>query len=276
MVYPLILLLLLAAICLTARIVWFGLWIALRGTQVVIPWSISGLPEYAPLSFLGRTRDCSRLCVSNRDHCDLVFWTHPPTLNAMSLLIDAVTGFTGAVAVGVDCGLRAIGEENAERGKWLITAGPFGRGAHSGAGPHYAPESSFPGQAIARVDITKYIDALKLRKDVEEQIQDPSVRSKGAAVFSFIFGDVSNRYVTCSGLIGQAILRQECTPLGGALQRALRERFNRGGITPADLARAVAVLGLAPKDMSQPIEVRRIWVDRAAPSQQSCALRGKL
>ena len=69
----------------------------------------SGLPKYAPHSFLRRTRDASRLSVCNEDRCDLVFWTHSSTFNAMSLLIDAATGFTGAVAVGLDCGLKDMG-----------------------------------------------------------------------------------------------------------------------------------------------------------------------
>ncbi len=246
-----ILVLWLAAICLSARVVRFGLRLARRGTRVVIPWSTSGLPAYAPRSFLKRTRDGSRLSVCNADRCELVFWTHSPVLNPMSLLIDAATGFTGAVAVGVDCGLKAIDGES-----WLISAGPFGRGARAGAGPHYAPESSFPSQAIARVDIAGYIDPLRLREDLQQQIQEPFARSKGAAVFSFLFGDVSNRYVTCSGLIGKAILRQESTPLGRALRQALQERLWRGGVTPADLAQAVALLGLIPRGMLQPLQGR--------------------
>ena len=247
---------LLCAIDLAGRVVRFGSWIVFRGTQVIIPWSTSGLPKYAPHSYLRRTRDCSRLSFCQEDRCDLVFWTHSPTFNAMSLLIDAVTGFTGAVAVGVDCGLNEIGGE-----RWLISAGPFGRGSRSGAGPHYSPESSFPSQAIARVDIAAYINPLRLREDLEQQIREPIVRLKGAAVFSFLFGDVSNRFVTCSGLIGKAILRQEDTPLSWALRRALQERLGRGGVTPADLARAVAILGLAPRGTSLPIRLRRLGLE---------------
>ena len=101
-------LLLLGAIYLADRVVRWRSWIAFRGPLVVIPWSTSGLPKYTPNSFLRRTRDRSRLSVCKEDYCDLVFWTHSPTFNAMSLLIDAATGFTGAVAVAVDCGLEDI------------------------------------------------------------------------------------------------------------------------------------------------------------------------
>jgi hypothetical protein len=242
--------LLLCAIYLTGRVVRWGSWIALRGPRVVIPWSTSGLPKYTPHSFLRRTRDRSRLSVCKEDYCDLVFWTHSPTFNAMSLLIDAATGFTGAVAVAVDCGLKEIGG-----GSWLISAGPFGRGPRSGAGPYYAPESSFASRAIARVDIARYINPLRLREDLEQQIREPIARSKGAAVFSFLFGDVSNRFVTCSGLIGKAILRQENTPFGRALRQALYERRGRAGVTPGDLARAAAILDLFPRRL--PAEPRK-------------------
>jgi len=233
-----------------------GWWIAFRGKRVLIPWSTAGLPKYAPHSFLKRTRDASRLSVSNEDCCDLIFWTHPPNFNAMSLLIDAATGFTGAVAVGLDCGLQEMGGEN-----WVISAGPFGRGARSEAGPHYAPEASFPSQAIARVDISGYINPSRLRENLQQQIREPIARSKGAAAFSFLFGDVSNKFVTCSGLIGKAILRQEETPLGWALRKALQERLGRAGVTPADLARAAAILGLAPRGSAMPIQVCRLGLE---------------
>jgi hypothetical protein len=101
--------LLLCAIYLTGRVVRLGSWIAFRDTRVIIPWSTADLPKYAPHSFLRRTRDASRLSVCDEDCCDLVFWTHSPTFSAMSFLIDAATGFTGAVAVGLDCGLQEMG-----------------------------------------------------------------------------------------------------------------------------------------------------------------------
>jgi hypothetical protein len=162
----------------------------------------------------------------------------------MNPLIDAVTGFTGAVAVGVDCGLEEMGGES-----WLISSGPFGRGVRSGAGPHYAPASSFPGRATARVDIAGHLNPLILREDLEQRIKEPIARSKGAAVFSFLFGDVSSRFVTCSGLIGTAVLRQGNTPFARALRQALDERRGRAGVTPADLAEAAAIVGLFPRRM---------------------------
>ncbi|MEQ1948838.1 MAG: hypothetical protein ABL995_16730 [Bryobacteraceae bacterium] len=122
-------------------------------------------------------------------------------------------------------------------------------------GPHYMPASSNGHSAWAPVRIEPFVNVDRLRADLEAAIAEPSILHRRLDPIGYLLGHVRPDRVTCSGLIGTAILRQELSPFATALRKALRERMTWGEITPADLARAAAILGLVPEGATRPITV---------------------
>jgi hypothetical protein len=96
------------------------------------------------------------------------------------------------------------------------------------------------------------LDAGVLLADLCAAIENPAVRHKGAAPIGYLAGRTGPNRVTCSGLIGQAVLRQPESPYGQALRESLRRRWTYGEITPADLARAAHLVhAAAPSPIEQ-------------------------
>ncbi|MGA2326192.1 MAG: hypothetical protein ABSH05_07880 [Bryobacteraceae bacterium] len=224
-------------------------WTWRGGSRVVVPWNEAHLPQFPVLAQRRRTRDGSFLSVRGTNSCQLLLWKLPRGPIGLSpLLADAVTGWTGIWSVAVDCSLESKGEP------WVITSGEFRLGEIRLSGPHYAPLAACPGSALARIDISPYIDASRLLVDLRNSIANPAIRHNGAReTLDFLLGRVREDRVNCSGLAGRAILKQPSSPMAKALRQAMRDRFTWGDVTPSDLARAAAILGLAPDGASIPI-----------------------
>lgn len=230
-----------------------GMWIYRGGGSVIIPWTVTSPPPWSPFAHLRRTRDGSKFSVRNEGSCCLIFWKLPPRPGLGAFLGDAISGFAGICTVAADCSLESQGEP------WLIKSGPWSIQNRLISGPHYMALAACPLPVMARVDISEFIDARQLLRDLQERISCPAVRHKSANPLLYLLGSTRPDRVTCSSLIGLAILRQDSTPLERALRLALRERFTYGEITPADLARALAILGLSPQGTKEPIRTAPWW-----------------
>ena len=240
----------------------FLVWIQRGGSRVVVPWDKAHLPRSSVFARRRLTRDGAFLSVREPDSCQLLFWKRPRGAVGVSpLLADAVTGWTGIWSVAVDCSLESQSEP------WVITSGEFRLGTMRVSGPHYAPLSACHGSALARIDISSYIDASKLLADLRASIGDPAIRHNGVReTLNFFLGRVREDRVNCSSLAGRAILKQPSSPMARALRQALRDRFTYGDITPADLARAAAILGLCPGGVGIPVRaVPVLWQTSAGP-----------
>jgi hypothetical protein len=236
----------------------FAYWIWKIGDTIVIPWDNDATPPFAPLASRARTRVASRLAIREPDYCALIFMKRPkrcgPKRYRMDMLLfDVITGCTGVYSTAVDC------SHEADHRPWIITSDALRTPYWRIDGPHFAPLAACAPSGFVAVDISSHIDAHELLADLRRSIQDHKIRHKGIAPFSYLFGRTPANRVTCSGFIGQAILRQESTPLAAALRCALRERFTYGEISPADLARAAAILRLAPKGAAEPIRKISVW-----------------
>jgi hypothetical protein len=227
----------------------FLVWAWRGGSRVVVPWNEAHLPHFSVFAQRRRTRDGSFLSVRDPDSCQLLLWKLPRGGIGLSpLLADAATGWTGIWSVAVDCSLAGNGEA------WAITSGEFRVGEMRLSGPHYAPLAACHGSALARIDISPYIDASRLLADLRDSIANPAIRHNGAReTLDFLLARVREDRVNCSGLAGRAILKQPSSPMAKALRQAMRDRFIWGDVTPADLARAAAILGLSPEGVSIPI-----------------------
>jgi hypothetical protein len=216
---------------------------------VVVPWNEAHLPQPPIFAQRRRTRDGSFLSVREPDSCQLLLWRRPRSAIGLSpLLADAATGWTGIWCVAVDCSLESKGEP------WVITSGEFQLGEARLSGPHYAPLAACHGSALARLDISPYIDAPRLLADLRTSVENPAIRHNGAReTLDFFVGRMREDRVNCSSLAGRAILKQPASPMARALRQAMRDRFTFGDVTPADLARAAAILGLSPGGVGIPI-----------------------
>ncbi len=223
-----------------ARLCW---WILRGGSRVVIPWTNPRNPQGRSLSQRLRTRVGSHLTLRDPGYCALVFWKAPRGF----LLLDLLTGAAGVRGVGADFSHTCANES------WLITSHAIVAPRWSVDGPHFAPLSACYGPAQVRVNISSFIEVPRLLSDLEEFVYRPSIRHRGFDLPGYLLGLPGRNRVTCSGLIGGAILRQDTAPLARALRQALRERFTYGEITPADLARAVAILGMVPEGQTRPM-----------------------
>ena len=234
---------------LASQLLRFLVWTWRGGSRVVVPWNEAHLPQFPVLAQRRRTRDGSFLSVREPGFCQLLFWKLPRgKIGLTPLLADAVTGWTGIWAVAMDCSLESKGEP------WVITSGEFQLGETRLSGPHYAPLAACPGSALARIDISPHIDASRLLADLRNTVANPAVRHNGAReTLDFLLARVREDRVNCSGLAGRAILKQPSSTMAKALRQAMRDRFIWGDVTPADLARAAAILGLSPDGASIPI-----------------------
>jgi hypothetical protein len=217
---------------------------------VVIPWGVKESPPASVFSQRSRTRRQAGLEVRDEGCCALVFCKRARRFRPDLILLDLATGNTGAIAVAADLTLERQHEP------WLITSGRLELGRYRVDGPHYAPAEAWAEGPCAKVDVSPYIDARQLLAHLHEGVRNPAIRHKGFAPFSYICGRTRPDRVTCSSFIGNAILRQPSSPLARALRRALRERLTYGEISPADLARASAILRLLPEGSSQAIRLR--------------------
>ena len=232
-----------------SNLIWLIWWILRGGSRVVIPWTTEGIPKRSSLLQRRRTRDGSHLVLQKLGYCALVFWKIPLDSHWETRLLDFVTGSSGAIGAAVDFSHMFGGES------WLITSYAITIRRWNMDGPHFAPVSANhqPSPAWARVDVSSHVSVQQLLSDIQEPIYRTEVRHRGMDPFGYFLGLTSSNRVTCSGLIGGAILRQNDSPLAKALRQALRERWSYGEITPADLARAAAILGLIPESETQPI-----------------------
>jgi hypothetical protein len=227
----------------------FLVWTWRGGNRVVVPWNEAHLPHFSVFAQRRRTRDGSFLSVREPDSCQLLLWRLPRGAIGLSpLLADAAMGWTGIWSVAVDCSLESKGEA------WVITSGEFRLGEIRLSGPHYAPLAACHGSALARIDISACIDARRLLADLRSSIANPAIRHNGAReTLDFLLARVREDRVNCSGLAGRAILKQPSSPMAKALRQAMRDRFIWGDVTPADLARAAAILGLCPEGLATPV-----------------------
>ncbi|HLJ48043.1 MAG TPA: hypothetical protein VKU01_18635 [Bryobacteraceae bacterium] len=199
---------------------------------------------FSPMAHHGRTRDPAGLSVPKHHCCAIVLWKRPLDVGLWPVLADAITGFTGIWAITLDCSLEGRG------GRTVITSGEHALRRRVVSGPHYAPWNACRGSAIARIEIDRVIDGSRLLADLRNIIADTTVRHKGIAdAFSYFTGSTRADRVNCSSLIAQGICRQPVSPLARALAEALRQRFTYGDVTPADIARAAAILQLPVNDV---------------------------
>jgi hypothetical protein len=224
-----------------------------NGDTVAIPWSARSPTAFSPLAGRFRTRDAARLSLREPGRCALIFMKRPERCRFDLALLDALTGLAGAFSTAVD-----LSHRDGNRG-YVITSHALQMRRWRIDGPHFAPLAACAPDGFVSVDIACHIDARQLAADLERSIQNRAIRHKRFAPFSYVFGRTRADRVTCSGLIGQAILCQPLSPLARALHRALRERFTYGEITPADLARAAAILKLQTMESSDPLRIVSIW-----------------
>ena len=200
-----------------ARLCW---WILRGGSRVVIPWTNPRNPHGRSLSQRLRTRVGSHLTLRDPGYCALVFWNAPRGF----VLVDLLTGASGVRGVGADFSHACANES------WLITSHAIVTPRWSVNGPHFAPLSACYGPAQARVNISSLIEVPRLLNDLEEFVYRPSVCHRGLDLLGYLLGLPGRDKVTCSGLIGGVILRQQNAPLACALRQALRERITYGEI----------------------------------------------
>ncbi|MEQ1946120.1 MAG: hypothetical protein ABL995_02960 [Bryobacteraceae bacterium] len=226
----------------------FVLWAWRCGSRVVVPWTIEDLPQASRFADRRRTRDGDNLVCKDTSHCELVFFKRVNGKAWEPAIRDAITGFTGIETIAADFALERGGE------RWLITSTSLKLQRLTIDGPHYEPKSAGQGSAIARVDLAGQLDVGQFRTDLMTAVADSRIRHQSAA-WAFIVGRADRRRVTCSGLIGNAILRQPASQAALALRRSLSDRYTYGEITPADLARAAALLRLADPQTAEPFRV---------------------
>lgn len=198
--------------------------------SALLPWTSKQLPPFAPLANRSRTRRVPSQA-PKPGACTLVFWKRPPGAGLSHLLASWITG-CDAWAVAADF---QIGDEEK---RWLITSCHLSSGTWNINGPHFMPVNAQRNAGWARVDVSALLDSGQLWDDLTAVVKNPEVRHKGMAPIAYLTGQTDPECVTCSGLIGNAILRQPDSPLAKALGEVLHRRFLPGEITPADLARA--------------------------------------
>lgn len=244
------------------------IWISRGGECVVFPWRSAVHAPGSPVALRRCTRDGSKLSIRGDGGCSLVFWKRPRRAGLAAFLCDAITGFTGIYTVAADCSLEAEGE------RWLMKSAPLDVGNRRIDGPHYVPLSAGTAAVMTRVDVSGHIDSTRLLRDLAERIASPAVRHKGSNPLPYIFGLTHPDRVTCSSFIGLAILRQESSPLARALRQALAERFTYGEISPSDLARAMAILGLCPEGSDEAIQTVSLRAEIGGILRSVCGFPG--
>jgi hypothetical protein len=219
----------------------FSNWVVADGKHVNIAWTSDGLTPLAPAELAIaqrlRTRDGSRLQHRKGCNCALVFWklTADPGFDAR--IVDFLAGFNGCTHVTIDC---CVSDAS---GPWMIESGQGQNDRGPVEGPQYKAMAAWRGRIRARVPIGDFIDCERLHRDLAERIANPRVHQKGLEYWAdFALGRTDPNVVTCSGLLGQCILRQPSSPLAAALRQAIKERITYGELTPNDLARAMAIL----------------------------------
>ncbi len=181
--------------------------------------------------------------------------------------MDVVTLFSGACSIAADCSLRAGGED------WVIISGYFrAPGGSIQAAPHYAPFAASRGDEYARVDVSGVIDPRRFRQDLMSLVQSRKLVHKAPGLLATALGQTRRNHVVCSSLIARAILLQPRSPLALAMLQAAKERYAYGEVTPADIARAMAILGLRPEGATVPIHTVPVWSRSARPTHifRSC------
>ncbi len=237
-------------------------WILRGGSRVVVPWPDRGMPNFFSFSQRMRTRDGSRLALREPGYCALLIWKAPEAF----VLLDRFTGSTGVRSVAADFS-HTCGKES-----WLITSHAIAVRKWNIDGPHFVPLSACDRSGRVRVDVSSCIDARRLLSDLERSVYQSSIRHRGLDPLGYLLGVTRSDRVTCSGLIGGAILHQVDAPLAEALRQALRERLTYGEITPTDLARAVAILNLVPEGAPHPLVTVPV-VTSGRPSANLIVLR---
>ncbi|MEQ1884249.1 MAG: hypothetical protein ABL967_04255 [Bryobacteraceae bacterium] len=227
----------------------FVLWAGRGGCRVMVPWTTDGLPQASRFADRRRTRDNANLVCGDQRRCELVFFRGANGRGWEPAIRDAITGFTGIETIAADVALERGGE------RWLITSTRLKLHRLMIDGPHYEPWRGCHGSAIARVDLSGHLNVDQFRRDLQCAVSNPLIRHQSAP-WAFIAGQTDQQRVTCSGLIGEAILRQPGSLAAAALRQSLDDRYTYGEITPADLARTAALLGLADPQTALPFRLR--------------------
>lgn len=251
------------AVCLVAfglfHLCRYPIWAWQRGVRIEVPWSAE-TPRHSAFAQRRRTRSGIGANQTPAAKCLLLCWRLEPDAKLGELLVDAVTGSARIATVALDFGLQSRGVH------WIITSGEYYFRGREICGPHYAPVEANRGSALARINIAGVIDSARLLAELQAMISDPRIRHKSDAAVSYILGTTREDWVTCSSMIGRAILKQEFQPLARALRQALKERFTYGEISPADLARAAAILNLRTDEIpSRQVRVIPIFRRRERP-----------
>lgn len=219
----------------------FLIWAAAGGRHVSFAWTSDVLPPLSPreqaIAEKHRTRDSSVLEHRKDCNCSLTFWKVTADPGFDSRIVNFLAGFNGCSHVSMDCCLSDAS------GSWMIESG-LGENKKGIVldGPQYKAVAAWQGRTRARVPIGGLIDCERLHQDLARRVEDPTVRQKGLGDWAdFAIGRTRPDRLTCSGLIGQAILLQPQSALAAGLRQAMKERITYGEITPSDLARAVAI-----------------------------------
>jgi hypothetical protein len=137
-------------------------------------------------------------------------------------------------------------------GEWAITSGILAPAEVDG--PHFVAVKALhpaPSQGMLRFEVSNVLNPNILYDRLERQIADLRVRHQSVTDWrAFLFGRLRTDRVTCSSLIGRAILEQHQSPLALALRDSLRRspHWRRSpDIYPTDIARALAYLEIPAK-----------------------------
>lgn len=178
-------------------------------------------------------RDSRAVFLAYPERCDLIFWQPDQRPPLDERIINFFTGSSGLSAVAADCGWQISGHV------YVATSWRGVSGANRVDGPHLSLRAS--PVAFARVALNEVLDPARFRTSLERQIADPQCRHKTAWDFgSYLRGTILADRVTCSGMIGRAVLEQPDSAFASALRRVP----THGEIAPADLMRATVGIKL--------------------------------
>jgi hypothetical protein len=183
-------------------------------------------------------RDPEVVFLAYPERCDLIFWKPSRRQRPDERIVDFVTGSSGLYSVAADCGWQVYGQV------YVATCSRRVSRKHRVDGPHFADQRTCPA-TFARVQLNEVLDPTCFRAALERPIANRVCRHKTPRNFvSYICGTTPADRLTCSGLIGRAVLEQPDSAFGSALRRVLERRFHYGEIAPSDLMQAAILMNL--------------------------------
>jgi hypothetical protein len=203
------------------------------------PWRLAESWPASPFAHRMRTRDPRAFAFHRPDACRLLLLGLPTNPDLPSRLTNLFTGLTGVYGVAADFGHQRDGI------RYAITSGEFA-GPGYASGPHFVAWHAMGAERLLCYDVSGWIAVEPLWAELQRQVADLGVNHVLARHWaSLLWGPCTLARVTCSSLIGRAILAQKDSLFAYALLRALKTTphlRSQPEITPGDIALALAFL----------------------------------